>query len=1653
MSLSKNLINQFVKVVNYEKKESKESTVNGTYKLIDGVKYVQIDGSDIWTPVNSMVQADDGDRVKVSIKDHNATITGNITNPSAGSSSVQDLKDTVDDHGNTIKQINNSIEQQGNSIIQIDNSIKQVENTILQYDNTINQQNNKIQQFENTINQQNNTIEQIGNDISQVGDQIESMNNTIISQGNTITQHDNMITQQNNKIEQQGNIITQHGTTLETFDSDIKILNSAFVIKDGVLTGLNKVIIDDLETNSLNAKYANIDFSNIKIAAIEKLFTDSGIIKDLIVSEGKITGELVGVTIKGDLIEGNTIKADRLVVKGENGLYYKLNLDSLGEVTVSSDEKYQNGLDGSVIIAKSITAEKVAVNDLVAFDATIGGFNITNNSIYSGAKNSADNTTRGIYMDKTGQFSIGDSNNFLRYILDPNKRTYKLEISARSIVFGASNQNIEEVINDIQETTKKAVKTVNVLYALSDSSTEAPSTGWSAVAPNWTENKYMWQKTVITYIDDEVLESNPTCIQGAKGDKGEIYKKASGNYLTLTESGSHKIKYLDIIGGSRQEVEEGINKAIIPDREETFNGMSINIKNGIINITGKSSVTYTSYRIIGSAELEAGKTYYLRLFGNKSGSASLRNDTESVWFPDSENNENQFTPTVGGTYNIQLGFGSGENQNWNARYSISETSNADWVEGKEQKPTLENPSEVEAVGNNVNIFNKYVATKGYYIDSKGQVTAFSTNVFYASDYMEVLQSTQYTYSNTTILTDYAAKGAFYDQNKNFIKYFDIDNKTTTITTPSNCKYIRMSVRGEDINAFRIEKGSSITSYQKNLKIVTNNKNFLKFPDLNVTVNGVNIQVTNGNHFKITGTPTGIVNKILYDYTYFKDINKIAYNRYPITISRNTDERLPFELNFASDKSNWYMQIARDTVKQTKNVLDNYFNRIAFYTGTLQGELNYEFDLQLEISNETTDIIEAKNNRYILPLQKPFYKLYSESEYGTVYDHFIIRDGKRYEQHNIRKFNLSEFDWEVGAVQPGTNVNTLRWNTVTPINGLTIIDKGALSNYFKNLAGNFYSTDEVSFRIEHNKICVRLPKTIATTTSQVKQYFKNLEDNGRGCYVVVSQSEPELIECTEEQNNNLDSIMFYDDITNIYADDELATMDLEYWTYYKGDNGNGIESTIITYQASLDGTTIPNGEWSSSIPTVAAGSYLWTKTLITYTDGSTTSSYAVGKMGDTGADGKGIKSAVTTYQIAANGTTIPKGEWSPNPPATTAEKPYLWSRTVTTYTDESTSEAYAVGSTPEGINIGSRNFLRNSSFSKSLDMTNMTRQTCNNITTIEIKDNVGHLVTPNSGNSNNGIIWYWPTKTQPDDINFGDVLTFSVDIKSNKKDITNKPFISIHSNFTETGNWWYGTGNKTISKTIDITTEWKRFYVTLNIPDKDESFDEFILGVAIHGNINNDLYFRNFKLEKGNKATDWTPAPEDIDDSIDSVQSSANQAQTIANNAQTIAESASSKIEILSNTISNLITDENGGSLMTQGPNGWTFNMSSISSNLDTIKESINNIEHNNAETNNVLNNLSDLIDSVADKTAYITMSTDDEGNPCIELGKADNLFKVRITNTAIDFMEGSTKIAYVNNSTFYTNKIIVKSELQIGEGPGFVWRTRENGNMGLVSIS
>lgn len=70
----------------------------------------------------------------------------------------------------------------------------------------------------------------------------------------------------------------------------------------------------------------------------------------------------------------------------------------------------------------------------------------------------------------------------------------------------------------------------------------------------------------------------------------------------------------------------------------------------------------------------------------------------------------------------------------------------------------------------------------------------------------------------------------------------------------------------------------------------------------------------------------------------------------------------------------------------------------------------------------------------------------------------------------------------------------------------------------------------------------------------------------------------------------------------------------------GSPGKGVSSTSVTYQAGTSGTTAPTGTWNSTIPAVSASQYLWTKTVITYSDGTSSTAYSVGMMGATGAKG-------------------------------------------------------------------------------------------------------------------------------------------------------------------------------------------------------------------------------------------------------------------------------------------------------------------------------------------------------------------------------------------------------------------------------------------------
>ena len=495
MDLSNDLLSQFAKLTKNDENTKKEDVVYGTVVVHNDIKYVKLDGSEVLTPVTSTTEIEDQNRVMVMVKNHTAVVTGNISSPSASTDSVKQVSDRVAEF-HTIIADKADIDELDAQTARIDSLV--AENAVIKGQITASEA-----------------------EISEI-----KADNVTINEKLTANEAD-IKKLQTDKIDA-AVVEADYATikSLEATDAKINNLSSTFGDFEVLTTNqlaANKASIDDLETRKLNAsdaeiKYANINFSNIGKAAIEYFYSTSGLIKNVVVGDQTITGELVGVTIKGDLIEGNTIVADKLVIKGTDGLYYKLNTDG---ITTEAEQTDYNSLNGSVIRANSITAEKIAVSDLVAFDATIAGFKITDSSLYSGVKDSVTNTTRGIYLGKDGQIAFGDGNNYIKYYKDETG-AYKLAVSADSMTF-STGTSVKDAIDAVENKVDslKSVYTTVVEYQVGISGTTAPTGEWSLGVPTVPIGQYLWTRTIITYTDQTTTTLYSVSSMGEKGEKGD----------------------------------------------------------------------------------------------------------------------------------------------------------------------------------------------------------------------------------------------------------------------------------------------------------------------------------------------------------------------------------------------------------------------------------------------------------------------------------------------------------------------------------------------------------------------------------------------------------------------------------------------------------------------------------------------------------------------------------------------------------------------------------------------------------------------------------------------------------------------------------------------------------------------------------------------------------------------------------------------------------------------------------------------------------------------------------------------------------------------------------------------------------------------------
>lgn len=478
----------------------------------------------------------------------------------------------------------------------------------------------------------------------------------------------------------------------------------------------------------------------------------------------------------------------------------------------------------------------------------------------------------------------------------------------------------------------------------------------------------------------------------------------------------------------------------------------------------------------------------------------------------------------------------------------------------------------------------------------------------------------------------------------------------------------------------------------------------------------------------------------------------------------------------------------------------------------------------------------------------------------------------------------------------------------------------------------------------------------------------------------------------------------------YSDGKSST---SYSVAYQGTNGsNGkdgvsptVSSTKTEYQQSTSGTAVPTGTWATTPPTATAGQYMWTRITITYSDKKTAVSYTVSKngfngaKGDTGSAGRGIKSTAVTYQAWNNGTSTPTGTWQSSPPKTTASNPYLWTRTIITYTDSTTSTSYSIGSTPEGIQVGGRNLILNSK-QYSLTSTSSAMSSRYDFSIDKSEFRAKHFV-----------------------------LSLDIEAADATGAVTDKHCrigTEISITYADETTEYYGVWQFLGTSPITCKT---RKSVVFSVADKEiKSIAECCL--YIQNLASGSATISRPKLELGNTATDWTPAPEDVDQSISDVADDANH-QIVELEKRTNAGLVSTEESVLSKVSESYYTKDEAQKLQSsietkfeQTSESFEFQFKQLSSQIGDTNSTVN-------ENYNTILKYIRFIDGQ------------------IVLGAVDAPLSLVIANDRISFRQNGIEVAYIMHNQLYITDAVFLNKVYIGDW-GFV--PRSNGNLSFKKV-
>lgn len=537
MNLSNNLISQFAKITKDQNGSSRETIVYGTAVSYGDKLYVNIDGSDSITPVVTTSEFKAGERVTVLLKDHSATILGNVSNPAASTETVGKI---LDEYDTIVAKIGDF-----ELVIADKVTTEQLEaelaiiNEALIGKATIEE-----------LNAVKATIKDL--DVSKLQADIASINEALIGKAE-IGDLEAAVGDIDILKSNVANIQTLIGGNLTMDNIQSLVLTSSKVTVDNAF--IKDAMIDRVSASKLTAGTINTNLINIGSAdgamtingSLQQFRDAAGNVRIQIGKDasGDFTFALYGADGQGQLINQNGITAsaisDGLIVNSmvaDNAAISgsKLDIDSVitevngSTTTIKSSKIYFDDKKQSLDVAfntlnttvndtsSTVSSHTTSINTMqgqigtLISDTTITNDDGTTTSIkdaYSSMSQTVDGFTTKIGSLET---TMGDGFKSVNSKISNVEQT----VDSLSSSMSSTTSTIETIKNSVDDT----VKEVKAQYYLSTSKTSLTGGSWSDTAPTWVQGKYLWQRFIYVFTDGSSTTGEASCLAGAKGDTG-----------------------------------------------------------------------------------------------------------------------------------------------------------------------------------------------------------------------------------------------------------------------------------------------------------------------------------------------------------------------------------------------------------------------------------------------------------------------------------------------------------------------------------------------------------------------------------------------------------------------------------------------------------------------------------------------------------------------------------------------------------------------------------------------------------------------------------------------------------------------------------------------------------------------------------------------------------------------------------------------------------------------------------------------------------------------------------------------------------------------------------------------------------------------------